>query len=483
MTGCSNLQASNGSTAGNSSAPAANTTSAATPAVTVPVETTPVKTTPVRDVNDSRLLHKYTTRIFPGVKVQGIDVGNLTKEEALAKLRQELIVPLADRYVLYSYNGIDDYMSYNRLEVDLDAAVVEEALQLGKTEPESIQLIYAKNSLPKDLPARLTFDRDHINRVAADIGKIVAQNSLVKTAEMRDGRVILKDGVMADQLNEAKFIADLTAAITFDPEDNQRVAAQIDKVPVPISQSDLDSITTQVSSFTTDYSWSPAGRYHNVELSAALLNGSLVMPGQTYSFNATLGPTTKERDFWDAGVYLNGQLVQEPGGGACQVSSTMYNALIYAGITPVERNAHGMVVGYLPYGMDAMVYDPYSDLKFVNPFDTPIFITAQGSGGDLTFTIWGKAGLLNGYSYTFTQDIYEHTPAITETQEDPNLPRGYKKLVRSPYDGYKVRVYRQTYKDGALVSNELYHEDEYRTVNTLYLVGTGDPATTAVPAE
>lgn len=468
--GCSNLDIP--TTSGGDSTASQTTQTTAT--------TAPEKKLTTEEV---KILQNYGNKIFNGVKVNGIDVGGMTKDEAMEKLTTELVDPLADRYVLFKYNGLDDYMSYNRLEVKLDPETVNEAMKAGKSTDNFKMLEYAKTSYPASIKAKLSYDKDHLNRVVEDVRKFVLNTSMAKAAEMVDGHVVLKKDAKADKLDVKKLTDALVAAIDFNPEDNERIDAVIEKVPAPVTQADLDVINSKISSFTTDYSWSPSGRYHNIGLAASILNGSLVMPGQVFSFNTTLGPTTADRGYKDAGVYVGDKLEQEPGGGVCQVSSTLYNALIYAGITPTEREEHGMVVGYLPYGMDSVVYDPYLDLKFVNPFDTPIFITAYGSDGDLNFSIYGKEGVMGGYTYEFRQDVYEKIPAKVVTKEDPNLPRGYKKQLTSAYTGYKVNVYRSTYLNGSFVKEELYTENEYRKVDDEFVVGTGDPATTTVPKE
>lgn len=432
---------------------------------------------------DKKALAQYDGKPYKGVKINGVDVGGKTEQEIKDLLQKEFFDKVSERNLQFSYNGISDYMSYFKLKVGPADETIKEAINAGKGDPVKQQLKYVKDGYPKNVELKMGFDEKHMDAVIEDVRRFILSTSTTHAAEMVDGKVVLKKDATQDVLDVAKFKTDLIAAMTLNPEDNEPVKAVINKEPVTIKQEDLDQINERLTSFSTDYSWSPAGRWHNVELSASSINGSLVMPGEEFSFNATVGPTTAERGYQDAGVYSGDKLIQEPGGGACQVSSTLYNAVIEAGITPTQRENHGMVVGYLPYGMDCVVYDPWLDLKFVNTFDTPIFITSSSDEGTLTFSIYGNENAMGGYTYTFTQDIYETIPAQTVVKEDPSLPQGYSKHVTSAYDGYKVKVYRQTYLNGQEVSNELYTDNEYRKVDDVTVVGTGDPATTPWPQE
>ncbi|MFB0917508.1 MAG: VanW family protein, partial [Clostridiaceae bacterium] len=282
--GCSNLDIP--TTSGGDSTASQTTQTTAT--------TAPEKKLTTEEV---KILQNYGNKIFNGVKVNGIDVGGMTKDEAMEKLTTELVDPLADRYVLFKYNGLDDYMSYNRLEVKLDPETVNEAMKAGKSTDNFKMLEYAKTSYPASIKAKLSYDKDHLNRVVEDVRKFVLNTSMAKAAEMVDGHVVLKKDAKADKLDVKKLTDALVAAIDFNPEDNERIDAVIEKVPAPVTQADLDVINSKISSFTTDYSWSPSGRYHNIGLAASILNGSLVMPGQVFSFNTTLGPTTADRGY------------------------------------------------------------------------------------------------------------------------------------------------------------------------------------------
>ena len=147
----------------------------------------------------------------------------------------------------------------------------------------------------------------------------------------------------------------------------------------------------KLGSQTTYYTWSNDNRISNINLVAEKLNGHIMLPGEVFSYNEYVGQRTKEAGFLEAGAYDNGEVVQEVGGGICQVSSTLYCATMYAQLETVERTNHYFKVDYLDYGLDATVSWPGPDFKFKNCRDYPIKIVATCDNEEkaLTIEIWG----------------------------------------------------------------------------------------------
>ena len=147
----------------------------------------------------------------------------------------------------------------------------------------------------------------------------------------------------------------------------------------------------KLGSQTTYYTWSNDNRISNINLVAEKLNGHIMLPGEVFSYNEYVGQRTKEAGFLEAGAYDNGEVVQEVGGGICQVSSTLYCATMYAQLETVERTNHYFKVDYLDYGLDATVSWPKPDFKFKNCRDYPIKIVAYCDNEEkaLTIEIWG----------------------------------------------------------------------------------------------
>ena len=169
-------------------------------------------------------------------------------------------------------------------------------------------------------------------------------------------------------------------------------------VPIYASQPEVLEGTLQeklfngsLSHFSTNYSSSASGRKQNVAIAAGKLNGTVVGPGETFSFNATVGLRSEANGFQPAIEYVNGESVQGIGGGVCQVSSTLFNAVLMADLDIVSRSPHSKTVSYLPYGRDAAVADYGPDFKFRNNTSYPIKISASANGSELSMTITGTA--------------------------------------------------------------------------------------------
>ena len=170
------------------------------------------------------------------------------------------------------------------------------------------------------------------------------------------------------------------------------------KVPFYVSTPDVDAATlkeklfeTTLGSYSTSYGTSTANRCANIARAASLINGTVVAPGEVFSFNDTVGHRTKENGFYTAKEYVDGQSVDGIGGGTCQVSSTLYSAVLYADMNIVERLNHMMTVGYIPLGQDATVADGGVDFKFRNNSDYPVKVSAYTSGATITVSIIGTA--------------------------------------------------------------------------------------------
>ena len=152
----------------------------------------------------------------------------------------------------------------------------------------------------------------------------------------------------------------------------------------------MERIKDVLGTYTTDYGSSPYGRKVNVVNGASKINGSVVYPGETFSVYKTVSPFTAENGYALAGSYENGQTVQTYGGGICQVSTTLYNAVIRAELKIKERHPHSMTVHYVPRSADAAIAGTYKDMKFENQYDFPIYIEGRANGSAITFTVYGE---------------------------------------------------------------------------------------------
>lgn len=214
-------------------------------------------------------------------------------------------------------------------------------------------------------------------------------------------------------------------------------------------------------------------RSKNVELAAMAVNDTVLLPGEVFSFNDTVGQRTAEKGYGPATAYLNGEIVQEIGGGICQVSSTIYYCTLYADLEIVYRTGHLYVAGYLPHGMDATVSWGGPDFKFRNNTEYPIKIKAWRSGSELTVELYGTK-----LDDTYVKMEYvdsEIVPYEVKYKEDPSIAPGETKIAQYGSNGYKVNTYKYRYNgDGTLISKTHEAYSYYAPHHEVRLVAPGE---------
>ncbi len=221
-----------------------------------------------------------------------------------------------------------------------------------------------------------------------------------------------------------------------------------------------------------------AARINNVRLSAAACDGVVLNSGDVFSYNETTGQRTAAKGYQAAPAYVQGQTVDEIGGGVCQTSSTLYYACLRADLAITERYAHRYVPAYIDWGMDATVSWGGPDYKFTNDTDYPIKIDTSYSNGYLTVRILGTN--VDGTYVRMTNEVLSKTPWETVYEDDPTLPAGTEQVQTSPYTGYRVRSYRNVYSaDGALLSSTYEATSDYKSRDRVIVRG---PALPEVPA-
>ena len=223
-----------------------------------------------------------------------------------------------------------------------------------------------------------------------------------------------------------------------------------------------------------------SARINNVKLSAAACNGVVLNSGDVFSYNATTGQRTTAKGYQAAPAYVQGETVDEVGGGVCQTSSTLYYACLRSNLEITERYAHRYVPAYIDWGMDATVSWGGPDYKFTNNTDYPIKIVATYSGGYLTVKILGTN--VDGTYVKMTNEVLSKTDWETVYKDDETLPAGTEKVTTTPYTGYKVKSYRNVYSaDGKLISSTYEATSDYKVRNKVISRGPALPEQPETP--
>lgn len=222
-----------------------------------------------------------------------------------------------------------------------------------------------------------------------------------------------------------------------------------------------------VSEFATSFDTGSVGRSCNIALAASNFCWLKVGEGERLSFNATVGPRTEQRGYHSAKVIENGEYVVGIGGGVCQVSTTLYNAWIRAGLSVESVRAHSLPSSYCELSQDATVSE-FIDLVLVNDGDGAVYIDAEAAAGTLTFRVYGTP---RRERFEFVSEIEETIPPKGETIEFvPSLDGEDYRVVRAARNGYRTRLVRLTYAGETLKERKVLRKDVYLAVPAKVLV-------------
>ena len=236
-----------------------------------------------------------------------------------------------------------------------------------------------------------------------------------------------------------------------------------------IADASLEQIDAVVSEFSTAFNVRQTDRSSNIALAASKIDGLVLAPGDTFSFNSVVGRRTTAAGFRIAGVYVNGRHDFDLGGGICQVSTTLYNAVLLANLKITQRQNHSMAVPYVPVGQDATVDYGKIDFQFTNNMEEPVAISSFVEKGRITFRVLGTSEP-EGKVVIERTDLRSWSLPIQEVQ-DPSLPAGKRKVVEKGSPGYSVNTFRVVRRGTEELSREPLGKSLYRGGNRIIHVG------------
>ncbi|RMG23207.1 MAG: hypothetical protein D6724_08855 [Armatimonadetes bacterium] len=280
----------------------------------------------------------------------------------------------------------------------------------------------------------------------------------------RPARVYYKNGKIQRQYEVPSFEFDPDAVpervITALEQGKHEIELPVRITKPHIPKEAVDQIVEVMTTFTTKFNTGDRNRSSNIATAASRINGLVLLPGETFSYNGTVGKRSAKTGFKPAGVYASGRHEVDYGGGICQVSTTLFNAALLANLDIVERSNHSMPVPYVPIGRDATVDYGNIDLKFKNPYDFPIAISLEVSGGTLTARILGRKDettevriVVNGFSSWANTVKYI---------DDPSLEPGQEVVEEKGSTGRKCTTWRIVLKNGKEVKREQIGTSTYR---------------------
>lgn len=398
-----------------------------------------------------------------GITVDGISIDGMSQEEA----REAILEQYGwDMKVTYK----DKTASVNNLMKERVDELLEE-IYGGSTE----------TSFEVNTDNMLDAAKAEASLIAGN-WSMVAKNGGISGYNKETGKFTFTEGTNGAVIDQDKLAADIVAAIAA-KDYKAQIEAQVKEVEPELTAAQLEAKYTTIATYTTTAT-NNKGRNQNLKLATQAINGTIVNPGQEFSFNETTGPRSTEKGYQPASAYLNGEVVQEPGGGVCQVSSTLYNAVVFAGLKSTERHAHSYEPSYVTPGEDAAVSYGGPDFKFVNNSDYPIAIKASFSDQKVTCSVYGIPVLEEGVKVRMeSEKTAELDPPAPTYEEDQTLQPNEEKTVKSATPGSRWSTALVTYKDGKEIERIDFHNSVYRGKAAIIKRNTSGVVVTTAPAQ
>lgn len=409
-----------------------------------------------------------TGEIADGVYAGNIDLSGKTLEQAVEAVNET--VASRDAAQITLTDGLDYSVSFTGADIDYtwkNTDVLNQAATLGKTGN-----IVKRYKELKDLSRtkqvytiEYSFDEQKLKSILADCAleydREAVNTSMIKTEEGFD----ITEGNSGRELDQDATFNTVSEFLLNDWDGLNTVINMDVEVVEPLgSYEDLSMVKDILGTYTTSYSTSSSARCANVANACSLINGTLLYPGEEFSTLATITPFSTENGYFMAGSYFNGQVVESLGGGICQVSTTLYNAVLLSELDVVERHNHSMIIGYVKPSMDAAIAESANkDFKFTNNTDYPIYIEGYTTTDKkITFNIYGVETRPSTHQVTYESEVLStDVPETDAVYTDAGQPAGYKSAIQSAHIGYKARLWKNTYENGNLESRVEINSSSY----------------------
>ena len=294
--------------------------------------------------------------------------------------------------------------------------------------------------------------------------------------EVKDAYYTKEPFTIYPEVEGVDFNLEEAKTILQEDKEQYEIELTITKPKVTIAQIGSEAFPDLLGTYSTKYDGGNTDRTTNLRIACRKINDKVVLPGETFSYNKTLGERTPAAGYKNAKVYENGEVVDGIGGGICQISSTLYNSVLKANMDIVERRNHQFVTSYTPAGRDATVVYGLTDFKFKNTRKTAVRIKASCSNGIATVSIYGIKDE-NEYDVSFNTKTISTIPFTVKYVDDNSLPAGTEKVKQKGANGIITETYIVKSLNGKVVSSNLLSKDTYNAMQRIILRGTNGTQT------
>lgn len=426
-------------------------------------------------IQTTTVLAKEET-VHTGVFIDQLDISGMDEKKASEEL-DKYVEDLGKKKISLSTSKGNVAVELKDLKLNYqNKDVIQSAMLYGRSGNVLKRYTESKN-LEKNavvMPLEKTFDEKALQKVLKNNSSKLVDRAKNATLKRKSGKFIVVPeviGVTLDQEASEKALATYLND-TWDGNDCEFDLTVITEEPKYVSK-DLESVTDQLATFTTNYSSSSNDRSANIANGAKLINGTVVYPGEEFSTYDLVAPFTRANGYFIGKAYSNGQVIDSIGGGICQVSSTLYNTAIRAELDITDRMPHSMNVAYVPLAADAAIAGTYKNLKFKNNTNYPIYIQGFSENRNVTFTIYGKEERDSNRKIKFrSKQLATYYPGADIATKDPTMAEGRTVVTQSAHIGYKAELWKDIYIDGKKVDSILMNTSVYQASPRRVIIGT-----------
>ena len=414
--------------------------------------------------------------IVNGVFIDTVDISGMTVREAQAALKKHieglrsksfaLIIGDNTRVITMGELGFT-YEANNHIKY---AIGLGKSGNLIKRYKDNKDIEHGK----KVYPLTYSYDEEKLRQIIEECAERYKVSPKNASFSRKDGEFHFTDHVLGSRME-----VEPTYAIIKDKLDDWNrldfvVNATMVDVEPQFTKESLKKSTSILGEYTTEYKSSSADRAANLANGARLINNALIYPGEEFSSYTYLLPFSMDNGYYVAGSYNAGRIEQSIGGGACQVTTTLYNAVLYSELEIVERSAHSMTVSYVDLAFDAAIAEGSKNFRFRNNTDMPILIEAFSNDRKITFRIWGHETRDDNRTIKFENKVIQEIapPSTEKITKDPSRPTSYRKVTQSAKRGYTAELYKVIYENGVEISRELVNKSSYKAEPAHVTVGT-----------
>lgn len=426
------------------------------------------------------VLHKYVSKypenkICENIYISSVNVSGMTKKEALTAMEKYLEENSQIKVTLKVGEKSDEVtlkelgLKYKNINDTIDTAY-----DYGKT-GNLWQKYFKLRKLSKE---KLVIKENYI--LARKTSQKTLKEKAVPLAEHAVNATMTKTSggfdIVPEKEGKTIHIKKSVAAIEKKLNDGWKKkpfsVKMVQKKENPtVKEEDLQTVKDKLGSYSTDAGGGE--RWQNLKTGVEKINGTVLAPGEEVSVHDLTAPYDKEHGYVAAGSYENGQVVETYGGGICQVSTTLYNAVLFAELEVTERYPHSMLVAYIDPSRDAAIAGDVKDLKFKNNYDTPVYIEGYiDDSNQLTFNIYGKETREEGRTVEYESETLSTEDPGKTYKSDPSAPLGSIEYEGSPHTGKTARLWKTVKKDGKKVSRDVVNESTYQKSDEIIVVGT-----------